>query len=93
MVIEDEVSGGACGAEARFHLHPAVRATMTAGPTVALEVADAGAARIEFIGADSVLLEDYDWHPQFGLAVPGRCVVARFLRGRLRTSLTWRANY
>lgn len=95
LVIDDQVSGGPCDAEARFHLHPSVVAVKLAGSGVTLDLAgaDTNQVRLEFSGAEAVTVEPFDWHPEFGLAVPGRCVVARFARDTLRTVLSWHANY
>jgi uncharacterized heparinase superfamily protein len=95
LVIDDRVSGGKCHAEARFHLHPAVAAVELDGAAIALELAggDTNRIRLEFTGAEAVTVEPFDWQPEFGLAVPSRCVVARFARDRLRTVMGWHANY
>ena len=95
LVIDDEVSGGPCDAEARFHLHPSVAAVKLPGPGVALDLAgvDENQLRMEFTGAEAVTVESFNWQPEFGLPVPSRCVVARFARDTLRTVLSWPANY
>jgi uncharacterized heparinase superfamily protein len=92
LSIEDQVSGRFSRAEAFFHVHPEVRATLTGPATVSLVTPAGSEAGLEFAGADTIALEPSSWHPEFGAAVPACRVVARFTRDRLLTRIAWPAN-
>lgn len=89
--IEDRLSGAFSSAEARFHLHPAVRATPSGVRGVLLRWAeDRGGARLSVAGAAALQVQPSQWYPEFGVQLPNTCVVARFGGDTLVTQLEWR---
>ncbi len=87
--IEDRVSGPFRTAVAHFHLHPKVGVQVVGERVVELTGADGARARMTFVGAAAVEVRPSHWHPEFGLAVANRCVVARFAGSTLATQLEW----
>jgi uncharacterized heparinase superfamily protein len=79
--IIDSIDGGAHQAEARFHFHPEVSVTLNASGTAGAAAAP-GADPMRFvIGAGAARLEASTWHPEFGLAVPAKCLVVTMVDG------------
>jgi uncharacterized heparinase superfamily protein len=86
--IEDEISGTFATAAAHFHIHPDVEARLHGMSEVLL--ACAGQTwRMVFEGASSIELRSGAWHPQFGVTVPNRFIVASFAAAQLTTSISW----
>ena len=86
--IQDEISGSFATGAAYFHIHPDVDARPHGKREVLL--ACAGQTwRMVFEGARSIELRSGTWHPQFGVSVPNRCIVASFAAAQLTTSIFW----
>lgn len=92
LSIEDRLDGAFARAEAQFHLHPDVIATIAAEREVALALPDGSTARL--CAADAAALEviPATWHPRFGVTVVNQCLTARFARGALNSRLSWTAS-
>src|SRR6185295_9795479 len=86
--IEDRVAGRFRSAEARFHLHPSVSATLVAPFDVALHW-PGGSVKAFFEGASSVDVRRSTWHPGFGIVVPNTVVVARLASPTLVSRWSW----
>lgn len=84
VCIEDQIEGGFRVANARFHLHPSVRARVLGPSEIGLVWPD-GAARVVFEGAVPVEVQSASWHPGFGSAIENACLVANFERSALKT--------
>jgi uncharacterized heparinase superfamily protein len=87
VVVEDTVDGPHATAEARFHLHPSVRATGDSAG-VALRVDDRPRARLS-AEPGRVRLEPSTWHPEFGRSDPATCVVVALDGGKAVTRIRW----
>jgi uncharacterized heparinase superfamily protein len=86
--IEDHIDGKFGVAVAYFHLHPQIEA-LTAGPLEVELSWPNGSARMSFAGATALEVRAGTWHPEFGLAVANRCIVARLSAGVLCTMISW----
>jgi uncharacterized heparinase superfamily protein len=86
--IEDEISGTFATAAAHFHIHPDVEARLHGMSEVLLACAGQ-TRRMVFEGASSIELRSGAWHPQFGVTVPNRFIVASFAAAQLTTSIFW----
>ena len=87
--IEDNLSGEFRTAEAYFHLAPDIQPEVLGSDRVVLSWAPRVTARMTFSGADSVQVTPATWHPEFGMSVGSRCVVARFSGATLTTAVCW----
>jgi uncharacterized heparinase superfamily protein len=85
LLIEDIVDGRFCSAECYFHLHPEIQ--VRRGQGLDLQLSDSHGLLLEmrFEGAAIVDVADSTWHPEFGVASPSRCIVARLAGPRLAT--------
>jgi uncharacterized heparinase superfamily protein len=91
MVVEDQLSGKFDRAEARFHVHPALRVEAAADAPrgrVSLRLPEGRAVHVTVEGG-ALRIDSSTWHPEFGLSVPNVCVVAEFHGPVLRTSVNW----
>ena len=92
LTITDHVAGSFRTAEARFHLHPEIRALDAGvhGETWRAELGLAGgrSATVEVRGA-RVRLEPATWHPSFGKSVPSQCIAATFTNDAIVTVVRW----
>src|ERR1700722_14824514 len=87
LLIEDMVEGTFESAKCYFHLHPEIQ--VQRGPGSELQLSDTRGALLtmRFEGAAAVDFFDSTWHPEFGLALSARCIVAQFRGPRLTTSI------
>jgi uncharacterized heparinase superfamily protein len=87
LVVEDRISGDFGCAEARFHVHPSVRAE----PDGSAALLQLPLGQILRITADGGLLriEASSWHREFGVSQPSLCVVVAFAGPSIRTTLDW----
>jgi uncharacterized heparinase superfamily protein len=85
LLIEDTVEGSFGRAKSYFHLHPDIH--VRRGPGSELQLSDARGVLLEmhFEGAAAVDLVDSTWHPEFGVVLSNRCVVASLAGPRLST--------
>jgi hypothetical protein len=93
LLIEDQISGKFRGAEARFHLHPAVQIeeTITDGDgkrMVTLRLPHGQRVHVTFEGG-LVKHESISWHPEFGQSVPTTCLVNEFSGAIVRARIAW----
>jgi uncharacterized heparinase superfamily protein len=88
LEVSDEVRPGAHLAEARFHLHPDVRAEQT-GPGEGHLVLSNDKRAIWRTKGGQVRIEASTWHPEFGISTPNACIVLPLENGASRFELTW----
>lgn len=87
LSIEDQLSKF-CTAEARYHLHPDVRASE--GGTLTLP--DGQVVHWDSDGTPA-RLETSSWHPEFGKEVPNQCLVLPLHAGHGTLRITWAQNH
>jgi uncharacterized heparinase superfamily protein len=87
LLIEDMVEGPFASAKCYFHLHPEIQVQRGAGSE--LQLCDPGGPLLQmrFEGAAAVDCVDSAWHPEFGLSLPSRCIVAQLGGPHLKTSI------
>ncbi|MBX3415383.1 MAG: alginate lyase family protein [Pirellulales bacterium] len=87
LTIEDQLEGSYDQAYARFHLHPEVVVTFRTASEFELQ---AGAWQMVFTtNARECRVEATQYHPEFGLAVPNRCLVVPVEQGRATCKFAW----
>jgi uncharacterized heparinase superfamily protein len=89
LCIEDQISGEFKSAAAYFHIHPEVDARVRGATEILLTGPDGISVSMAFEGATAIQLRPGTWHPQFGVVVQNRCIVARFSGGALTTRVFW----
>ena len=77
LKILDQLSQQAL-AHARFHLHPDICVKITGDNNGLIITRDGQVLNWVFSGASNVKLLDSNWHPEFGLTIPNKCLVAEF---------------
>jgi uncharacterized heparinase superfamily protein len=77
LVIEDAVEGRFRSAKCYFHLHPEIYVRRGRGLELQLSDSQGALLEVRFDGAAAVDVVDSTWHPEFGLALAGRCLVAQ----------------
>jgi uncharacterized heparinase superfamily protein len=87
LVIEDIVAGPFRSARCYFHLHPEIHVQRGQGLELQLSDSRGVLLEVEFDGAAAVDVADSTWHPEFGIAVGSRCVVAKLDGPRLATRI------
>ena len=87
--IQDRISGRFVRATAYFHIHPDLDVQLSGEGEVTLDAVPGWSIRMLFKDASSIEAVNCTWHPQFGLAVPNRCVVVHFAAQTLDTHITW----
>jgi uncharacterized heparinase superfamily protein len=89
LLIEDTVEGRFDGAMCYYHLHPGIQVTPVA--EFHLQLSDSGGFLFEvrFEGAAGVDVVDSTWHPEFGVALANRSIVAQLDGQRLVASIRW----
>jgi uncharacterized heparinase superfamily protein len=85
LVIEDTVEGRFQSATCLLHLHPDIRVQRGSGPGLQLSAPGGVLLELSFEGASAVDVAESTWHPEFGLALTSRCIVARLDGPRLVT--------
>lgn len=85
LVIEDAVEGRFGRARCYFHLHPDIRVQRGRGLELQLGDSQGVLLQMQFKGAAAVDIVDSTWHPEFGLALASRCIVAQLDGARLTT--------
>ena len=87
MVVEDELRGRYSRAQARYHLHPAVRVSDASSNALALHVGD---RRVHFsVRGARLRRERSTWHPQFGGTEPNECLAVDFDGPSVQTTVEW----
>jgi len=87
LVIEDLLEG-ATRAEARYHLHPSIEIGDLSAQSASLILPDRTHLRLA-MESGAVRCEKVNWHPQFGMTVPTRCLVLPLRDGAARLNLSW----
>jgi uncharacterized heparinase superfamily protein len=83
LLIEDTVGGRFRSAKCYFHLHPEIRVKRVRGSELQLSDSRGLLLEVRFEGAAAVDDVDSTWHPEFGVAVATRCLVAQLDGPRL----------
>lgn len=87
--IVDTISGPFESAQAYFHLHPDVCASLDAASSVKLTRQGQMLANMTFAGARRVRVEAGTWHPRFGESLANQCVVVEIDGGALSSRVEW----
>ena len=85
--IDDGVEGRFRSAECYFHLHPDIQVQRGPGSLLCLRDSLRPLLEVMFEGAASVDVIDSSWHPQFGISLASRCIVARLGGPQLATRI------
>jgi uncharacterized heparinase superfamily protein len=85
LAIEDTVVGHFRSADCYFHLHPQIQVRRIGEFGLQLSEASGALLNVRFDGAAAVHVTDSTWHPEFGVALPNRSIVARLAGARLKT--------
>ena len=85
MTIEDAVEGDFRSAKCFFYLHPEIRVQRMGGSELQLSDSRGILLDVRFQGAAVVEIIDSTWHPEFGVALASRCIVATLAGSRLAT--------
>lgn len=79
--VKDSVKGAFSTAQARYHLHPDVKARFNETPTpkesIEFTLPEGQVVKMH-IKNGTAKLEPGSWHPEFGLSLPTQCVVVDF---------------
>ncbi|MEJ8562019.1 alginate lyase family protein [Yoonia sp. GPGPB17] len=87
LTINDQISRPA-QAEARFHLHPAVKATLSSKAEGHLLLPDG--QKLSFrVEPGALRLEPATWHPEFGISQDTHCLVAALDDQHICLTLEW----
>lgn len=85
--IEDAVEGPFQSAKCYFHLHPEILVHRIRERDLQLSDSRGMLLDIRFDGAASVDIVDSTWHPEFGVNLSNRCIVARLDGPSLETTI------
>jgi uncharacterized heparinase superfamily protein len=85
LLIEDIVEGRFASAKCYFHLHPEIHVQRGGGKELQLSDSRGKLLAMRFDGAAAVEFVDSTWHPEFGVALSNRCIVAQLDGPRLTT--------
>jgi uncharacterized heparinase superfamily protein len=85
LTIEDVVEGRFRSAKCFFHLHPEIQVQRVGGGEVQLRDSHGEQLKMCFEGAALLEVLDSSWHPEFGVALANRCIVATLDGPRLTT--------
>ncbi len=87
--VDDEITGEFRLAEAYFYLHPQIVAWPSTSREVIISWPQGASARVVFESTAAVEVRPSTWHPEFGVALVNRCIVARLSGPTLRTRVCW----
>jgi uncharacterized heparinase superfamily protein len=85
LAIEDTVDGTFGSADCYFHLHPDIRVLEIGDFELRLSDSRESLLEMRFDGAARVEVAESTWHPEFGLTMANRCIVARLSGAGLKT--------
>lgn len=88
LIISDRIEGRFQRAQARFHLHPAIAATLSSESVVHLDLPDGTRVVVTLAGAKA-RLEYATFAPEFGVVLETRCIAADCDGHALQTMLEW----
>jgi uncharacterized heparinase superfamily protein len=87
LAIEDTVEGRFHSADCYFHLHPDVQVRQIGEFEFQVGHSHGTPLEMRFDGAATVHVAGSTWHPEFGLTLASRCIVARLSGQRLKTRI------
>jgi uncharacterized heparinase superfamily protein len=87
LTISDTIEGNFERAQARFHLHPDVKARLN-GDVLVLTLANGKTMRLTAEGG-TIELEASTWHPRFGQSLDSQCVAVSFKGTTVHTTVDW----
>jgi uncharacterized heparinase superfamily protein len=87
LELTDTLTGKFKTAQAYYHLHPFVKASLRRG-VVELILADGSGCEMTVEGGE-LALEESTWHPEFGVSEANQCVVLTFLGPVVKTTFRW----
>jgi uncharacterized heparinase superfamily protein len=85
LTIEDVVEGSFRSAKCFFHLHPEIQVQRVSACELQLRDSRGAQLGMSFKGVAFLELVDSTWHPEFGVALANRCIVATLDGPRLIT--------
>lgn len=88
LEVEDRLACTTRQAEARFHLHPDIRATIDAPGTGTFLLPGDRPLRWTTVGGRA-LLQPTTWHPEFGRSQPTLCLIVPLLDGGSLLNVAW----
>lgn len=90
LAIADQLIGTFQSAVARLHLHPDVPIEDRTGASRRAYTLHTGKKDVlcEFTGG-TISQEPFDYHPCFGVTLPGRCLICRIEGGEAVSRLSW----
>jgi len=87
LTITDRISGKFRRAQARYHLHPDIRASIANG-VATLALPDGQSVKVQSEGG-AMTLEASTWHPKFGCTCPAQCLVVTFSGPQVMVTARW----
>lgn len=87
LMIFDRLEGLFTTATARFYLHP--DALLSEGTNNSYKVSIGRKTILFEIEEGEVKVKDTEYYPEFGKAIPNKCLEVRFLSDRIGTRLSW----
>lgn len=88
LTLVDRIEGRFRTAQARFHVHPAILVDVPSNGAATLVLPSTHRVTLRVAGG-SLGVEETRWHPEFGLSVPAKCLVADFGGSELQTTIAW----
>jgi uncharacterized heparinase superfamily protein len=87
--VNDRLSPIALPAEARYHFHPEIDVALDAEGKTGMARWGENAAMSWTITRGTAHLETSSWHREFGLSLPGRCMVITLEAGQAEIEFFW----
>lgn len=88
LKVTDRLTGTFGQATARLFTHPDV-AIVKDGERLLVTLPGGEVVRVVIQGASQVEVVESTWHPQFGLSIPNKCIIASFSASTIITSIAW----
>ncbi len=85
IVVVDQLAGNWGRAQAYFHLHPDISASVE-GDSILLAGEGRECASMQFGGGEA-MIEEGTWHPGFGMVLPNEFLVVRMTGNQLTTTI------
>lgn len=90
LIVRDRIEGGFNTAVGRFHFHPEIKLIPAKDTRMEGKIMLPDGRGISWhIEAGQVELKDTDWHPEFGLSIPNRCLEVSFDGPETRIDFSW----
>lgn len=87
LTVIDQISGKFRHAQARYHLHPDIRAEITDG-VASLVLPDGRSVTVQAKGG-AMMVETSTWHPKFGVSCPTQCLTITFSGPQVTVTVHW----